>query len=164
MPTQRSLLATGIAILILALIGCHGGSANVVGKWKGKMDLSKEMAKDKNKNDPNAQMGAAMANAFASMMNFSLELKADNTFNMTMVMFPVEGKYSVSGDTVTLTPEKIAGMTMEQAKAMQKDKGGAGSMDANKPMKLKISPDGKTLTAEPDKPGQGQMVFEREKS
>ena len=162
MAVQRKWVIVGCALLIFALAGCHS-STNVVGKWKGKMDLSKEMAKGKDKNDPGAQLGAAMANAFGSMI--SLEIKPDNTFSMTLMMFPMTGKWSVSGDTVSLTPESFMGMSKDQLKSAAKNKGGSsGSQDMDKPMKLKISPDGQKLTAVPDKPGEPEMVFERDKS
>ena len=58
------------------------------------------------------------------------------------------------------------GMSKDQFKSRANRQSGSTSVsgDTDKPIKLKISPDGKTLTAEQDKPGEGQMVFEKEKT
>src|SRR5207249_1234927 len=113
-------------------------------------------------NDPAAQFGAAMASALGGM---TLEIKSDNTFSLTIMMFPMTGKWSVSGDTVSLTPESFMGMNKDQMKSMSKNKSGAAdTTDMNKPLKLKISSDGQKLTGISDKAGDPEMVFERDKS
>jgi hypothetical protein len=117
-----------LLLIPLLIVAC--GSKNVVGKYRAQVEPG-----------PGDKGEAAMAQMMASAM--TLELKADNTFNMTM-LFPFEGTYTVAGDTVELTVTKAMGMGEEAFKNDPKMK---------KPMRLKIEPDGKTLTAIPE-PGQ----------
>lgn len=142
-----------LAFLVAVAIGCAGNrEKELVGKWTGKASVP-----DDKKNDPNVKM----AEAFLS--NASLELKEDKKFTMT-IMFPFEGTWSVSGDTLALKVEKFMGMTVDQVKNMAKGQPNSQNIDEiEKPMEFKISGDNKTLTAVKKGamagPGQGDLVF-----
>ena len=154
--TRRAFVITTAATLIGFVPGCSGSSTNLVGKWKARMDVPKDNA---DKNNPAAGLAQAMGSAMGSMM--SLELKADKSFSMMMVFIPLEGKWSVSGDTLKLDVEKAMGMTKDQFKSMGSAQGG-DTKNLDKPMMLKISSDGKRLTTVKAKPEEQEMVFERE--
>src|SRR5689334_14202221 len=115
---MKTALLCAAAACAVALIGCgpqgtqaemlkvaaapRTNEAGLVGKWKGVVDIPKAK-----KDDPSAQMAAAFAKAM--MSSISLDLKSDKSFILTM-FFPIEGKWSVSGDRVTLVAEKFMGM------------------------------------------------------
>lgn len=104
-----------VPALALVISAC---GPNVVGTYKGSLE---GMAAD----DPMAGMAQAMA------AGMKLELRRDNTFTAT-ILFTIEGKWSVSGDTLKLTPEKVVGM-----------QGG----EASQPMEFTIEEGGKRLVA-----------------
>jgi len=148
---HASFVALGAVALTLA--GCAASpEKQVVGKWKGSVTLPPNMAKD-----PRAGMLKGM------FSNLTLEVKEDKKFTLTM-MVPIEGTWSVSGKSLTLQPTKIMGMDVKQAQEMAKKQGrSATSMD--KPMKMTLSEDGKTLTAEnPESSQGGSMTFTRDES
>ncbi|MFY9234438.1 MAG: hypothetical protein WAO58_08260 [Fimbriimonadaceae bacterium] len=101
-------------LLAIFIAGC-GGGADVVGKYKMTATIPA--------NDPSAAMAAKL------MEQMTLELKADKTFDMTMM----QGTYTVSGDTVEMTPTKVMGMDATK------------SSSSPKTMKMKIQDGGKTL-------------------
>lgn len=129
---HRALVAALLAVSVL--LGCSGGG--VVGKYKGEIELPADQ-----KNNPLAGMASGLAGSL------SLELKADKTFNMNM-MFPVEGTYTVSGNTVELTTTKAMG--------------NAVSAGSSKPMRLTIEDGGKSLVLVDEKqPEKGKLKFVR---
>ncbi len=134
----------------------------VVGKWTGKVTMP-----ETKKDDP----AAKMAEAFAGMMNMTLEVKKDKTFAMTAMIVPVEGTWAVSGDKLVCTPTKVMGMTIDEAKKMadeQAKKQGAAlgtkADEMNKPMEFVVSADGKTLTAKntTGKATEGELIFKKD--
>jgi hypothetical protein len=155
-------------LVALALVGCKGGEANLVGRWKGEIKLP-----EKDKNDPMAKM----AEGFLSMLSFDLELKADHKYTMTVFIIPMEGTWAMSGNKVVLTPTLIMGMTPEEAKkeqekqkaanpTMAKQGGGEEFMDG--PLELEVI-DGKTMKLIPPasanaKPGEGDFIFTKQNS
>lgn len=138
----------------LILVGCGTSQQNLIGKYKGEFKMP-ETAKD----DPMAKMGEAMM----GMMAFDLELKEENKFTMMMLIIPIEGDWSLSGKTITLTPKTVMGLTPEEfAKQNSKDGGTtakAGEME--KPIRLEVQGDGK-LKAIDDVGGEkapGDLIF-----
>ena len=145
MRTRKCLCIPVVAAMALvAFGGCSKPS--VVGKWTGEL----KMPASKDKNDPAAAMGEAMAKAF--MSNLTLDLRQDNTFTMQM-MFPIDGNWKMDGDRVTLTPTKIMGMDASKASGGDKSK--------QEPMVFKI--EGDKLVAEA-KGKDGSLVFTRAKT
>ncbi len=144
-------LGLGIALVAIAATGCKNRDSALVGKWKASMPKSTG-ADSKN---PLSGLG----DAFASMM--SVEFKADHTYSMTMMIIPMEGNWALSGNTVTLTPTKIMGKTIEE---LQKSSNGSfkATSDNNKPMDLTLSGDGKTMTIADPKSGQQALTFQKE--
>jgi hypothetical protein len=139
------------------------------GDWEAKLDMKAEMEKEKAKRmqdpnyDPSAdQFAEAFAEGMAEMMSFSLGIKEDKTFTMTMMFFPIEGHWEQRGDTLWLHPDKVMGMTKEE---MQKMAGPDAKVDMKneEPLLLKISADGSTLTAmnSKDVSGTDTLVFKR---
>lgn len=128
-----------------------GKNADIVGKWSGKIDMPKG-----EKNDPMAKMAESMAQLFLG--GLSLELRADNTFVLN-VMVPIEGTYTRSGRNLTLTPQKVAGMTQAEAKKMREAEG-KPSPDMG-PMRGSIAADGRSIALRPDDKKEGDLVFRR---
>jgi hypothetical protein len=142
---MRTLIPALLAFVCLLSIGCKGSSVDVTGKWKGTLD-SKAAG-----SNPGADMAKQM------LANTSLELKADHTFSMTM-MLPFEGKWAQSGSKVTLTMTKAMGVDIE---TLKKQSGGKNTQDMDKPLELDVSSDGKSMTAH-DPKGQGNdLIFTR---
>jgi hypothetical protein len=153
---NRFIKAFAVVVLIVFSVGCGKGlEQTLVGKWKAKPNDKAASTK------PEDQLTKAMAESMMSM--FSLELKADKTFTMTMMIFPIEGKWSVSGSTLELKPEKMMGMTAEQVRS--KDEKVEMKSEI---MRFTVSPDGKELTPMEDKAKADKenmdMVFVKEEA
>jgi len=154
-------LSSVCLLLALILAGCSGTSeASLIGKWKGapKMPEAK-------KDDPMAKFGEAMM----SMFSFDLELKEKNEFTMMVAIIPISGTWSVSGNTVTLTPKTVMGLTPEEfQKENQKNNPTAKSSgDPTKPIRLEVLPDGKSMKALDDMgggggPDSGELIFTKQ--
>jgi hypothetical protein len=154
-------------LLALALAGCKSTvtEASLVGTYKGEIKMP-EASKD----DPMAKMGEAMLGMLAGSLK--LELKADHKFTLVM-MLPISGDWSLSGNTVTLTPTTVMGLTFEEARKEQEkqQKAGGGTLmktdDQDKPIQLQVSPDGKTLKGVDESSGpasKGELIFTKQGS
>lgn len=156
MSPMKAFMFSLLAIVAVALVGCKGGGGEtaVIGKWKGEIKLP-----EAKKDDP----GAKMAEAFASMMSMDLELKADHKFTMTMMMFPIDGDWSMSGNRVSLVPKSVMGMTVEDFKKKQAASGSMSksSDSPDKPIELELAGDGKTMKGIDTSSGakSGELVF-----
>jgi hypothetical protein len=133
---MKTFAAFSCFLMCLLVLGCKGGSNDVVGKWKGAAEIPAGQADD-----------AAAKMAKQMLGDISLELKADKTFVMTM-MFPFEGTWTQSGSSVTMTVTKMMG---KEAKGSEK------------PLVLTVSSDGQTMTAADMGAGKGTIKFVREK-
>ncbi len=139
----------------MVLVGCGASQQSLIGKYKGEVKMP-ETAKD----DPMAKLGEAMI----GMMSFDLELKEANQFTLMLMIIPIEGDWSLSGKTITLTPKTVMGLSPEEFEK-QNNKGGStmsksGRMD--KPIRLEVQPDGKSLKALDDMGGDkspGDLMF-----
>jgi hypothetical protein len=78
----------------------------MVGKWRGKVDLSAL------KSTP----AGGMVGNFSSMIDPQLDLRPDKTFTLSLSMAPIDGRWSMSGDEITLTPTSVMGMSASDAK------------------------------------------------
>lgn len=148
---------------MLVALGCSGKDAglsasnspdagpDITGKWKGKLEMPKT-----DEDNPFAKMGEAMAGMFTGGM--TLEFPTGDSFKLTMMGMPIEGKVERKGLDLTLTAERAMGMTVEELKKSSED----FSKDK---FSAKISEDGSkiTLIEEGQKPEEGTMVFERAK-
>ena len=116
------------------------------------------------KDDPMAKFGEAMM----SMFSFDLELKEKNEFTMMVAIIPISGDWSLSGNIVTLNPKTIMGLTpSEFEKENQKNNPTAkeSSGDVEKPIRLEIQSDGKSMKALDDIGGQkseGELIFTKQ--
>jgi hypothetical protein len=122
-------IGTLLALCVAFLIAACG--PKVVGSYKGSVE-------GMDKDNPMSGMAEAMAGSM------TLDIRQDNTFTAT-IMFTLEGKWSISGNTLTLQPEKVVGM--------------AGA-EANKPMEFTIENGGKRLVAKDSQ--QEKLVFIKE--
>lgn len=91
--------AVWLGTLALLVVGCSAVTeTTVVGKYKGVVLEDKGAGTIANN----------LASGLASSM--SVEIKPDNTFHMVMAVVPVDGKWSLDGATLTLTPDKVLGI------------------------------------------------------
>ncbi len=107
---------------------------------------------------------AKMAEGMMGFFQFDLELKEESKFTMTVMGMPIEGDWALSGKQITLTPKTFMGLNSEEMKKEGAKNGGtmAKSGDMDKPFKLEIQSDGKTLKAIDDMGGQkvpGELLF-----
>ena len=115
------------AILTATAVLSVSAFADVVGKWKGQMEVTTEKG---------AKVNVGGANM--KLPSLTLELKGDKTYKGVQGNSPdgkehvAEGKWSLSGNTLTLTPTKRDGK--------------AASGEGAKPRIYTLSKDGKTLT------------------
>ncbi len=169
---MRLLIAFSLALSALLLAGCgKGADTNMAGGTTGSStaDESKLVGKymaeftlppDK-KDDPMAKM----AESFVKGM--MIELKADKTYTMTAMGIPIEGKWSASGDKVSLTVEKMMGMSKADAQKMNAKnpnavQGQKAADASDKPQEYIVSDDGNTLTpADQKDASKGTMTFKK---
>jgi len=147
-------IGLGIALVAVAAAGCSNKDSQLVGKWKVAMPKSTP-------SDPKNPM-AGVGDAFAGMMSnmMSLELKADHSFVMTVIV-SIEGNWALSGDTVTLTPTKMMGKTLDELKKSSNGSFKFNSNSDDKPITLTLSSDGKTLSGKDPKTGKDAMTFQK---
>ncbi len=103
-------------LTLIAAIGCSVTPASVVGKYKGEMigDASQ------------GSLAAGLQRGIASSM--SLELKPDKTFHMVAMVVPVDGTWTLEGDTLTLTPKAVLGLNKSDV-----------NISADRPMSFKVA-------------------------
>jgi hypothetical protein len=137
---------------VIAVAGCSNKEDQIVGKYKADLKLSAE--------DEKNPMASFAKGLLGSM---TLEIKKDKTYSMTVMSFPIDGNWSLSGDTVTLTAKTVAGMSAEDAAKKAKDSGKLpAGQDPSKPMVLTIGSDGKSLVPAEQKSGQAKFQFVKE--
>lgn len=145
---QRKRIAVLLPVLLVmvaALAGCSDPEKQVIGRWKVQPPSNTQA-------QPGDPAGQAMAMAMLS--GIKLELKEDHTFSLQMFV-PVEGKWALEGETLTLTPEKIMGVA------------GGPTGKAPDVMTFTVSDDGEQLVPalKPEqkaKAGQPELVFVRD--
>lgn len=135
---------------------------NVVGAWKGKMDLDMS-AMPQGQNAEQQKAMVEMVKKMMGNMSMNLTLNANKTFSMVVTGIPqnpqskekmkdqtAKGKWTQVGSKITLTITEANGT---------KPKGD------NKPQTLTVAKDGKTLTLIPNAPGaqmgKSKIVFRR---
>lgn len=136
-------------------------ASDFVGEWMGSIDMSDDSASFESSGDAEQdammrEMGNAMAGALSSMMQMPLSLKDDGTFSMVMVFFPVEGTWSVEGNSITLEPETMMGMS--QAELLSEDP--SMTVEDWKSIYLTVMEDGTLEAIDPDDPS-GVLIFTR---
>ncbi len=155
---KRTLSVIGL-VGLLVVAGCKPSLEKlVVGKYKGSITETTAPTTSK-PNDVGAALAKGMMDAMSSM--FSLELREDKTFTLTAII-PIEGKWSISGDKITMIAEKFMGMTKEDAKKMAASKGKGNPNDMDKPMVGIVSEDGMTITMDPQDKSTTSMTFKKE--
>lgn len=128
-----------LLLSLFVLAGCGGGlEKKVVGSWK--VDTTKSsISGDKIKSEEEKKMAMAMMGAFA------LEVKEDKSFTMTVV-FPINGKWTLAGNKLTLTPTLAKGET--------------ASFGGKDTMELEIDASGDSMSVAMDEGGmKGNLVF-----
>lgn len=94
------------------------------------------------KTDADKKMAMAMLSAF------SLEVKEDKSFTMTVV-FPIKGTWALAGNKLTLTP------TLE--------KGESASFGGKDKLELEVDASGESMSVSMDENGmKGNLVFVKE--
>lgn len=161
---RHCVIAAGLVTALVA-VGCKGPEAQLVGKWK-----CTDMKLPGSVSSANASMAKSM------MSSITLEFKPDKHYTMSVIL-PIEGTWTISDHTVSMTMTKMMGMDMTQlkqtvqqqaktnpavAKSLQQN---PNSMDAlNKPQTATLSDDGKTLTVKDNSGKGGDMVFTKDTS
>jgi hypothetical protein len=123
-------------ILVLALsVGCaKGPEFNLVGKYEGMLSIN----------------GAPPSGAVTK-----LELKVDGTFMMDLGL-PVEGRWSLAGQTVTLEADTVNGQSI---RGIGKDL----NQGFDRPLKMPVGEDGATLSyTQVDEKGKAEIVFRKQ--
>jgi hypothetical protein len=144
---KRCVTAVGVVLLffVIAL-----GQTNVVGRWTGALQIDESKLPKAENEEQKKQIAEALA--VARKIKLDLTLKADQTYAGVTTGAPdgdvrTEGKWSVQGTTLTLTPIKRDGKAVS----------GQGAQ----PRKWTIAKDGRTISM-PMPGGQGlTMVLRR---
>jgi len=95
-----------LLFLLLLLTGCLSPEQQVVGKWKGKLDINKGIT---------SSMGPM--GGMANLIQPQLDLRPDKTFRLSISLAPVEGTWKLEGNQLLLTPTSFMGMPTSEVKA-----------------------------------------------
>jgi hypothetical protein len=149
------------AALLLGLVGCGAKSSetaqqgeskpanSVVGKWRGKVKVAA---------DPKDESAAKLAESMASMFgDFLLEIKDDNTFELSVLGMPTTGKVEIRGNAITLTPTHVMGKTVEEFRKQHK-----GDSNAGQPMSGTISADFAVISVKDENQPNNRLEFTRD--
>ena len=132
--------------LVVALAGCGGLSAEeqrIVGDWKGEFRVKE------GKPIPGANM----------------YFDAEHRFRELYRNLEVKGSWKLEGQTLILQPDMVGGTSIEEARKRilvqgKSDKAALAMAEGlDKPIPLRVGPDGKTLTAAQDEAAGGYAVF-----
>lgn len=97
-------ILAALLLSIFVLAGCGGSlEQKVVGTWK--FDAAKTQIGDAKMDETEKKMMMSI------LETITLEVKADKTFTMNVIM-PIEGKWSLAGSKLTLTPTLKEGEKM----------------------------------------------------
>ncbi|MCX7800994.1 MAG: hypothetical protein N2109_11710 [Fimbriimonadales bacterium] len=154
---DRRLLALLSLLLALALTGC---GASLEKRLVGTYTASFEQPANA-KNDPASQFARNFAQMLAG--SSTLELREDKTFKMTLIAMPIEGKWSLEGNTLSLKAESVMGMPPDQLRTEAAKKGQSlpSSADVNRPQTFTVDPDKLTLTSNESGSDAVRLVFRR---
>lgn len=139
-PMHRLSLLLLIALAILA--GCATEEQQLVGKWRGKVEMNSAM-----KNSPYGNM----ASQYVNMIQPQLDLRPDKTFLLSISMAPIEGTWFLKDGDIVLTPKTFMGMPAGQARkkaddALDKaDNGGDHPLGFQMPSAASLIPDTKEI-------------------
>jgi hypothetical protein len=105
---------------LLLVVGCKGGISkdSLVGTWPGTVTISEAALNAAVEQAKVSSGGIPVAREqIKSMMESgaSLTLNADDTFDMNIGPATYAGKWSLADKVVTLTLEKLMGMTIDEA-------------------------------------------------
>lgn len=130
-----------LLLSLFVLAGCGGGlEKKVVGTWK--IDSAKTQMGDAKMDETEKKMMMAV------MSSISLEVKEDKTFTMT-VMMPIEGKWTLAGNKLTLTP------TLKEGEKM--------SFGGKSTMEFDVDADGTSMSSKvEDEKMPGTLVMSKE--
>ncbi|HWD38901.1 MAG TPA: hypothetical protein VG944_08645 [Fimbriimonas sp.] len=156
MKNSLSLQSLGLAGIFLILCGCSAGpEAKLIGKWKGSPPTGL---------DPR----------IASLMgNPTVEFAKDKTFKQEFSILgrtaTMEGTWTISGNSVSMTIAKVDGKSIEEAKAQAKaaikDPALQKKMDENGGVEAgTLSSDGKTLSVNNAKGSGAGITYTKEPS
>lgn len=159
----------GVALLAaIALSSCKPGlqDRDFVGVWEGELEIpaTKPSATGDTAGDKFAEGMAKMAEGLVQAFGRAkLELREDKTFDMLLVIVPIEGTWSREGSTVRLTPQKVMGLTQAEGLKLANDdsKKQRSLSDMGEPMTLTFSPETRTLTLRDPKEKDSSFVFKR---
>jgi len=141
---RRLALLVGIAVLVA---GCsHSGQ--LVGTWKGKLMPPEEPTGEKDSGDIAKGLGKVVT-GFASALvgEMTFEFNKEGKYKASIALGSTTGTYSVSGNTVTLTPDS------------DKDKKSNISMNMSK-----WTIDGDKLRSQKDFKSDGEIVLTKTSS
>ncbi len=158
------MMRTSLVLALVGLVVLNGCKPPleklIVGKYKGTINISDSDKK---------RFEAAHVNLDAQQINamnasLALEVKEDKGYAMTMMGAPYEGKWTLTGNSLSMLNEKIAGTTVADIKKASKGIPGVDNID--KPMTGTVSEDGSTITITADPTGRSTstITFKKEEA
>lgn len=136
--------SAAIALLGLALAGCQSGPTekDFVGNWSSKLTVSDADLMAQLKTFGGTEKDLPQIKKLMENVTVTMDLKENKTFKLSSGSGgDMEGKWAFANPKVTLTPEKIGGMTVDELKKKMPQAASQGD-----PMVLDVSKDGKNLT------------------
>jgi hypothetical protein len=123
--------------------------SSLVGKYEGKIEVAKG----------EEDVAGKLAEGFSSLLSMNLEIHPDNKFTLTTFGMPITGSMTVSGKSVTFTPEKIMGKTPAEFEKEVASKQPNGTKPDMTPLKGTIEADGRIVVTDETQKDGGNMVF-----
>jgi hypothetical protein len=135
LSVRRQFLAL-LPLAAILLTGCMTEEQQMVGKWRGKVEMSAAM-----KSSPYGNM----ASQYINMIQPQLDLRPDKTFVLSFSMAPIEGTWALKNQDIILTPKSVMGMSAGKAR-QEADKAMNHAPGFQMPMGMNLIPDDKQLT------------------
>ncbi len=114
--TMRPLALTAFALAVCLVAGCSSASKQLVGTWKGEIlpPVAAKTPPPSNSSNPIEGFGKALEQGLQGFVNavvgpMTVEFNADGKYKISLSLGSQTGTYSVSGNEVTLTPDKTDG-------------------------------------------------------
>jgi hypothetical protein len=154
---KRRFLLVLAGMALLALVGCGASlEKRLVGTYTASFSKNPKASKQ-----PASQDIENFAQALGG--SITLELREDRTFQLILLVMPIQGTWSLEGNTLKLQVGTVLGMTTEKTReeAVREGQNVGKATDLGMPMWFVVDPDQLTLTSIYSAPDGGKVVLKR---
>ena len=111
--------------------------------------------------DSKDDLGQKLGEMFIGMMGFKLKIKDSSAYAISIMGIEIGGHYKVDGNHIVMTPETIAGMTIEEWKKAHPDQASKMGDNQLKEMDGTIDAKEQSITVASEKKDSPPLVFKK---